>query len=250
MVEHLLGLRLEKGHSAADWSTRPLPEAWLVYAALDVEVLRRAARRAGRSCAPQGKLEWAPQEFEAVRRAPPAAPRADPWRRTSGIHRSAQPPPARRGARALGGPRRAGRRRDIAPGRVLPDSAIVARRHRARTPQRADAPCRSSAAARRAGSRTLVRRALPGRRLAARTAPPRRSATGRRRRTAGPSATRPPPAARPGRAWPNWARRRAADAAREPAAARCRAPAGWTPPADGDVAGALRGGGARAWQVA
>ena len=39
MVEQLLGLRLEKGHGAADWSTRPLPEEWLVYAALDVEVL-------------------------------------------------------------------------------------------------------------------------------------------------------------------------------------------------------------------
>ena len=39
MVEQLLGLSLEKGHGAADWSRRPLPEDWLVYAALDVEVL-------------------------------------------------------------------------------------------------------------------------------------------------------------------------------------------------------------------
>ncbi|MGH8916838.1 MAG: ribonuclease D, partial [Actinomycetes bacterium] len=37
MVEQLLGLALEKGHGAADWSRRPLPEDWLVYAALDVE---------------------------------------------------------------------------------------------------------------------------------------------------------------------------------------------------------------------
>ena len=36
MVEQLLGLALEKGHGAADWSRRPLPEDWLVYAALDV----------------------------------------------------------------------------------------------------------------------------------------------------------------------------------------------------------------------
>ena len=39
IVEEVLGLSLEKGHSAADWSTRPLPEPWLRYAALDVEVL-------------------------------------------------------------------------------------------------------------------------------------------------------------------------------------------------------------------
>src|SRR5579863_1866182 len=39
LVETVLGLALEKGHAAADWSTRPLPEDWLRYAALDVEVL-------------------------------------------------------------------------------------------------------------------------------------------------------------------------------------------------------------------
>ncbi|MDQ1721249.1 MAG: ribonuclease, partial [Pseudonocardiales bacterium] len=39
MVEQYLGISLEKGHSAADWSTRPLPHDWLVYAALDVELL-------------------------------------------------------------------------------------------------------------------------------------------------------------------------------------------------------------------
>ena len=39
LVETVLGLHLEKGHSAADWSTRPLPMEWLRYAALDVEVL-------------------------------------------------------------------------------------------------------------------------------------------------------------------------------------------------------------------
>ncbi len=36
MVEQLLGLGLVKGHGAADWSKRPLPAAWLNYAALDV----------------------------------------------------------------------------------------------------------------------------------------------------------------------------------------------------------------------
>src|SRR6185369_5483730 len=35
----VLGFHLEKGHSAADWSVRPLREELLRYAALDVEVL-------------------------------------------------------------------------------------------------------------------------------------------------------------------------------------------------------------------
>ena len=39
VVADTLGLGLAKEHSAVDWSTRPLPEDWLRYAALDVEVL-------------------------------------------------------------------------------------------------------------------------------------------------------------------------------------------------------------------
>ena len=38
LVETVLGLRMRKEHSAADWSTRPLPKAWLDYAALDAAV--------------------------------------------------------------------------------------------------------------------------------------------------------------------------------------------------------------------
>jgi len=126
MVENVLGLRLEKGHSAADWSTRPLPEAWLVYAALDVEVLVELRDALEAELRGQGKLAWAQEEFEAVRTAPPAGPRAEPWRRTSGIHRMRN----RRqlaAVRALWEARDAmARRRDVAPGRILPDAAIVA----------------------------------------------------------------------------------------------------------------------------
>jgi ribonuclease D len=126
MVENVLGLRLEKGHSAADWSTRPLPESWLVYAALDVEVLVELRDALEEELRSQGKLDWAAEEFEAVRLAPPPPPRTDPWRRTSGIHRLRH----RRqlaAVRALWEARDAmARRRDTAPGRILPDAAIVA----------------------------------------------------------------------------------------------------------------------------
>ena len=125
VVESLLGLRLEKGHSAADWSTRPLPEDWLVYAALDVEVLVDLRDALAAILEEQGKTEWARQEFEAVLAAGTPAPRVDPWRRTSGMH-------GLRSRRQLGMLRALwqarddlARRRDVAPGRVLPDAAMV-----------------------------------------------------------------------------------------------------------------------------
>ena len=125
MVEQLLGLALEKGHGAADWSRRPLPEDWLVYAALDVEVLIALRDVLAGLLEEQGKLEWARQEFEAVRTAPPPAPRAEPWRRTSGVHR-VRKPRALAVVRSLWEARdRLAAERDIAPGRVLPDAAIV-----------------------------------------------------------------------------------------------------------------------------
>ncbi|MEV0994956.1 ribonuclease D [Nonomuraea sp. NPDC050202] len=125
MVETVLGLRLEKGHSAADWSTRPLPEDWLRYAALDVEVLVELRDVLHQELAESGKLEWAREEFAAVLDTPPPAPRSDPWRRTSGIHKV-------RNVRSLAIVRelwtmrdRIAREADLAPGRVLPDAAIV-----------------------------------------------------------------------------------------------------------------------------
>ena len=125
MVERHLGVGLEKGHSAADWSTRPLPYEWLAYAALDVELLVDLRGVLADELEQAGKTEWARQEFEAVRLTPALPPRIDPWRRTSGIHRLRN----RRQlamVRAIWEARDAyAAERDIAPGRVLPDSAIV-----------------------------------------------------------------------------------------------------------------------------
>ena len=125
MVEQHLGVRLEKGHSASDWSTRPLPRDWLVYAALDVELLVALRDVLEAELRSTGKMEWALQEFEAVRVALPNAPRVDPWRRTSGLHKL-------RGRRQLAAVRSLwlsrdeyASQRDVAPGRVLPDAAII-----------------------------------------------------------------------------------------------------------------------------
>ena len=125
MTEQLLGLRLEKGHGAADWSTRPLPRDWLVYAALDVEVLIELRDVLDDLLTRQGKREWATQEFEAVRTAPPPPPRTDPWRRTSGIHRVRRPRQLAAVRELWHARDELAAQRDIAPGRVLPDSAII-----------------------------------------------------------------------------------------------------------------------------
>ncbi|MEU0741544.1 ribonuclease D [Streptomyces sp. NPDC006134] len=125
MVESVLGFVLEKGHSAVDWSTRPLPEPWLRYAALDVELLVDLRDALEKELDRQGKLEWARQEFDAIAAAPPPEPRKDPWRRTSGMHKV-------RRRRQLAAVRelwqardRIAQRRDVSPGKVLSDAAIV-----------------------------------------------------------------------------------------------------------------------------
>ncbi|KMO83608.1 ribonuclease D [Mycolicibacterium chubuense] len=125
MVQQLLGFQLTKGHGAADWSKRPLPDEWLNYAALDVEVLTELRDAIDALLAEKGKSEWARQEFEYLRTAESSPTRRDRWRRTSGIHKVRDP-------RTLAAVRelwltrdQIARRRDIAPGRILPDSAII-----------------------------------------------------------------------------------------------------------------------------
>ncbi|ALJ20426.1 ribonuclease D [Microbacterium sp. No. 7] len=126
VVEHTLGISLAKAHSAADWSTRPLPADWLEYAALDVLHLVDVRDALAAELAEQGKTEWAAEEFEATRTRPVKPAREEPWRRLSGLH-------AIRGRRALSVARSLwtaredfAREQDIAPGRLVPDRSIVA----------------------------------------------------------------------------------------------------------------------------
>lgn len=129
MVERLLGQGLVKGHGAADWSKRPLPLDWLNYAALDVELLIELRAAISTVLAEQGKTDWAAEEFEYLRayetRTASAASRRERWRRTSGIHKVRD----RRGLAAVRELWTArdtiAQRRDIAPRRILPDSAII-----------------------------------------------------------------------------------------------------------------------------
>jgi ribonuclease D len=124
LVETLIGARMKKEHSAVDWSTRPLPEPWLEYAALDVEVLVELRQVLADQLVETGKDDWARQEFDNLRSFEPPV-RTEAWRRTSGLHRV-------RGRRSLGAVRalweardEIARERDVTPGRLIPDSAIV-----------------------------------------------------------------------------------------------------------------------------
>jgi len=87
LVESLLDIGLAKEHSAQDWSVRPLPEDWLNYAALDVELLVELRNEIEKLLIEKKKLKWAEQEFATILTAAPAPKRIDPWRRTSGMHK-------------------------------------------------------------------------------------------------------------------------------------------------------------------
>jgi len=126
VVEHALGITLAKAHSAADWSTRPLPDPWLEYAALDVLHLVDVRDVLMGELVEAGKAEIARQEFEATLTRAPKPPREEPWRRLSGLHRV-------RGARQLAVARELwtareeyAREIDVSPGRLVPDRSLLA----------------------------------------------------------------------------------------------------------------------------
>lgn len=126
VVEDTLGITLKKEHSAADWSTRPLPDSWLEYAALDVLHLIDVRDALVLELEEQGKTEIAAEEFAATLTRAPKPPREDPWRRLSGLHQV-------RGARNLAVARSLWRAReayaqdqDVSPGRLVPDRSLVA----------------------------------------------------------------------------------------------------------------------------
>lgn len=126
MVAELLGIELAKEHSAVDWSTRPLPESWLSYAALDVEVLHELRDAIAKVLEEQGKTEYARQEFEFTRTMPDPQPADEPWRKLPGLARIKRRKQLAV-ARELWLARDAlARSRDVAPGKLLNDKAIMA----------------------------------------------------------------------------------------------------------------------------
>ena len=127
MLTHYLGLELAKAHSADDWSRRPLPDAWLVYAALDVDFLIELRDAVAADLTAAGKMTWAEQEFADALARFAISPAADPqrWRHIKGLGRLRQPRQLAV-ARNLWQVRdELARQVDTAPGRILNDAALV-----------------------------------------------------------------------------------------------------------------------------
>ncbi len=125
LLESLMEVSLAKEHSAVDWSQRPLPQDWLNYAALDVELLIELRNQMHAILEKSKKLKWAEEEFQSIIDAPAPQPRVDPWRRTSGMHKIKKRDQLAI-VRALWTVRaEIAQEVDIAQGRLLSDTAIV-----------------------------------------------------------------------------------------------------------------------------
>lgn len=125
LTEQLLNISLAKEHSAADWSTRPLPDEWLAYAALDVEFLFELWEMLSSQLKESNKYEWALQEFEHVRLTTEPIVRQDPWRKLSSIHKLKDQQQLAIARELWFARNEIAKRTDIASGRILNDAQLI-----------------------------------------------------------------------------------------------------------------------------
>ncbi|MFD5867078.1 HRDC domain-containing protein [Corynebacterium sp. NPDC060344] len=129
MTEELLGVTLAKGHGREDWSTRPLPGAWLDYAALDVELLVELCDALTAALAELDRVEWLRQESEAIRLAHAPGARAVPdgqrWRSMRGVGKLKRPEQLVAGRELWLARDRMARERDVSPVTVLPHDVLA-----------------------------------------------------------------------------------------------------------------------------
>lgn len=126
LVESLLQIGLAKEHSAADWSTRPLPESWLNYAALDVELLHELRTSLQQLLEAQGKSEWANQEFENLLSFKPKPTKQDRWRGISGLSKVSDQLSLEVARQLWLAREELAIKLDVSPGRLIPDASILA----------------------------------------------------------------------------------------------------------------------------
>ena len=126
LVESLLQIGLAKEHSAADWSTRPLPESWLNYAALDVELLHELRTSLQLLLEAQGKSEWANQEFENLLSFKPKPAKQDRWRGISGLSKVSDQLSLEVARQLWLAREELAIKLDVSPGRLIPDASILA----------------------------------------------------------------------------------------------------------------------------
>ena len=125
VAERTLGVRLAKEHSAADWSTRPLPKEWLNYAALDVEVLLPIRDILHQQLLDSDRWEFAQQEFTHLLDFTPKH-FAEPWRRTHGLSKIKSRRDIARVRELWQARDSMAREADLAPSKILRDRDLVA----------------------------------------------------------------------------------------------------------------------------
>ena len=125
VCELALGMRLAKEHSAADWSTRPLPSEWLNYAALDVDVLPEMRDFLLAEVKAQNKERIVDQEMQHLLGFKPKEQKADRWRSMSSMHELREPRQLAV-AKSMWEAREAlALKLDVSPGRLIPDRSII-----------------------------------------------------------------------------------------------------------------------------
>lgn len=88
LVKEILGVTLEKLHTRADWSLRPLSQEQIHYAADDVIYLAEIYRRLTDRLTQHGRLDWLEEDFNQL--TSPALYHnlpADAWKRVRGVDR-------------------------------------------------------------------------------------------------------------------------------------------------------------------
>jgi ribonuclease D len=124
LLETHLGVSLSKEHQRADWARRPLPEAYLEYAAADTQHLLELADLLQAALREAGREEWAREEFRLLEEIRWEEDDADPVTRVKGAR--ALPPGQLAALRAAVAWRnRLAKEMDRAPFRVVGDQALL-----------------------------------------------------------------------------------------------------------------------------
>ena len=126
ICELAIGMRLAKEHSAADWSTRPLPESWLDYAALDVDVLPAIREFLLSEIESQDKAELVRQDMSHLLGFKRKPEKVDRWRGLKNLHLVKDQNGLAVAKHLWEAREKLAAEKDTSPGRILPDSSIVA----------------------------------------------------------------------------------------------------------------------------
>jgi ribonuclease D len=102
-----------------------LPEGWLNYAALDVDVLHELADAVGALLKEQGKTSWAQEEFNSLLSFRPRPQRPDRWRSITGLSKVQDRLSLEIARRLWLAREELAQKMDVSPGRLIPDSSIL-----------------------------------------------------------------------------------------------------------------------------